>query len=100
GMRTRAKKGLWHGGPVPFGYTYSRETGRLAPVPQEAEVVQRIFEAYADLGRLHALKERLRAEGRQDRRGRSWNVQTLRTVLRRRRYAGIVVCGGAETEDP
>lgn len=99
GMRTRTKKGFWHGGPVPYGYAYFRETGRLAPIPAEAEVVRRIFEVYADLGRLHALKERLRTEGRRDRRGRPWNVQTLRLVLRRRRYAGVVVSGGVDMED-
>jgi len=99
GMRTRSKNGLWHGGPVPYGYSYDRETGRLVPKEDEARVVRRIFEAYLECSRLHVVKETLRQEGLADRKGRPWTVPAVRNVLRRRLYTGSLVCGGVEVTD-
>jgi site-specific DNA recombinase len=99
GMRTRARNGLWHGGPTSFGYTYDRMTGKLVPDAPEAEIVRRIFETYATTGRIHEVKRILRDEGLRDRRGRVWTVPALRNVLSRRLYTGVLRCGGVEVTD-
>lgn len=100
GMRTRTRNGLWHGGPVPYGYAYDRIAGKLVAEPGEAAVVKRIFESYEKARRLHEVKESLRREGHADGKGRPWTVPALRNVLRRRLYTGHLSCGGVEVEDP
>jgi site-specific DNA recombinase len=67
-------RGMWMGGIVPIGYRAERRS--LVPVPEEAALVQRIFERYLALGSMHALKAELDANGirtpeRQHRSGRS-----------------------------
>ena len=54
-------KGLWMGGVLPLGYTKNGRT--LAIVDEEATIVQRIFEAYLNLGDVKGLAEKLKADG-------------------------------------
>ncbi len=100
GLRARSRKGMWHGGPVPYACQYERDVGKLTPEPSEADIVKRIFELYGATGRLHTVKESLRQEGLLDRMGRPWMVPAIRNILRRRLYTGRLVCGGVEVEDP
>ncbi len=99
GLRTRAKRGLWHGGPVPYGYAYDRDTGRLVRNEPEAGVVRLAFDTYAQVGRIHILKETLQRTRVTDRRGKAWGVPALRTMLGHRLYAGTLALGGVEVED-
>jgi site-specific DNA recombinase len=50
GLAKKAAKGEWTGGTPPFGYRYDPASRRLAPVPAQAAVVQRIFNLYVDRG--------------------------------------------------
>ncbi len=100
GMRTRTRNGLWHGGPVPYGYAYDRAVGKLVPEAIEAAVVKHIFELYLKAGRLHAVKEAMPRGEVSDRNGKPWTVPVLRNILRRRLYTGRLICGGVEVEDP
>jgi site-specific DNA recombinase len=50
GLAKKAAKGEWTGGTPPFGYRYDPASRRLAPVPAQAAVVQRIFTLYVDRG--------------------------------------------------
>ncbi|WP_395666824.1 recombinase family protein [Methylocella sp.] len=55
------KKGIWVGGPIPLGY---KSVGKkLAIVPEEAALVQKIFADYLRLGSVGALAAALEAEG-------------------------------------
>src|SRR4051812_33580536 len=54
------KKGMWMGG-VPLGYRVADRA--LHPVEEHAAVVQRIFDAYLDLGKVAVLKPFLDREG-------------------------------------
>ena len=100
GLRTSARNGLWHGGPVPYGYTYDAETGKLVANPEEAAVVRTVYETYAEVGKIHAVKEVLRRDELRDRRGAPWGVPALRNLLRRRLNAGTLSFAGVEVEDP
>lgn len=42
-MVNRAQNGLWNGGKIPFGYTYSKETGQFSLNPQEVEVILKMY---------------------------------------------------------
>ena len=54
-------KGMWMGGMVPIGYR--TEARSLQPVPEEAALVQRIFERYLALGSVSTLKAELDGAG-------------------------------------
>lgn len=45
-MVTRTKKGLWNGGPPPFGYRYDIELKKLLIHPEEAEIVREVFKKF------------------------------------------------------
>lgn len=46
GKRQRTQQGLWYGGPVPYGYHWSREKQRLSPNPSQAELIQQVFRQF------------------------------------------------------
>ena len=62
-MREQAKRGLWNGGSIPYGYAYDKNTQTLRPDPIEAPVVRRLFKHAAELGSLTELANTLNAEG-------------------------------------
>ena len=55
------RKGIWVGGPVALGYRSLDK--KLEIVPEEAELVRKIFEGYLRLGSIGALAGSLNAEG-------------------------------------
>ena len=71
-------KGMWMGGPVPFGYQLRER--RLVPCPDEAPQVRLIFEQYLALGSITKLEAELARRG-------------LRTRIRT--YANGRIVGGA-----
>lgn len=49
GMKERVKNGLWMGGGrIPWGYYYDRNDGILHPNPEQAAMVRKAYEMYAD----------------------------------------------------
>lgn len=62
-MGEQAKRGLWNGGSVPYGYAYDRNTQTLTLHPEEAPVVRRIYADAAKLVSLSELANTLNAEG-------------------------------------
>lgn len=62
-MGEQAKRGLWNGGSVPYGYAYDKNSQTLTPHPDEAPVVRRIFQDAAKLVSLSDLANILNAEG-------------------------------------
>ncbi len=90
--RTKHERG-GHNGSDPFGYRAARdEHGRLVqpqqlvPVPEEAELVRRIFDVYGtgdvSQGQLAAI---LQSEGLK-RRGRPWVEKSVQDVIRRAEF--------------
>ncbi len=55
------RKGMWMGGVVPLGYTLNDR--HLIVDPQEAELVNRIFDLYVKLGCVSKLRKVLEREG-------------------------------------
>jgi DNA invertase Pin-like site-specific DNA recombinase len=62
-MAEQAKRGLWNGGAVPYGYAYDKNTQTLSLHPQEAAIVLRIYESAAGLETLTDIANRLNSEG-------------------------------------
>jgi DNA invertase Pin-like site-specific DNA recombinase len=96
------RKGLWVGGPVPFGYAAANK--RITVVPEEAKAVRTIFERYLELGSIRTLADDLHQRGirskpRQLSTGRSigggrLGVGALAHLLKNRFYIGEVVYRG------
>lgn len=62
-MQQQAKRGIWNGGCVPYGYSYDKNTQTLQQHPHEGPVVKRIFEQAARLVSLTDIANELNAEG-------------------------------------
>lgn len=104
GMHKAARMGKYLGGIVPYGYTV--EDGRLAPLPEEAAVVQQMFAWVAERGwstervaqelnRL-GIPPKYRREGRGVRGKRTagvWRGGGVLRILKNRTYIGEYVYG-------
>jgi DNA invertase Pin-like site-specific DNA recombinase len=108
GMAERARRGLWMGGAVPYGYRGAPDSheppsrsGKLAVrlilgPEEEQEIVRWIFRTYAS-GRLTAngLARELNARGIKPRRSPhgKWSRNTVLKILANRAYLGCIVWG-------
>ena len=96
------RKGIWVGGPVPFGYAAVDK--KIVVVPAEAKAVRTIFERYLELGSIRTLTDDLayrgiRSKPRQLSNGRvigggAFGVGALAYLLKNRFYLGEVVYRG------
>ncbi len=103
-MLEQAKRGIWNGGWLPYGYGYDKNTKALHPDPKEAPVVRRVFELAARLVPLQEIANALNADGLRTRqrplRRRDGSVDTiggnlfrddgLRQMIRNPIYRGVV----------
>ena len=74
-MQASKAKGLWMGGPCPLGYTLKDK--KLQIHPQEAGLVRQIFTQYLKLESVHTLKQWLKDEGYQGKRGGAFSLSGL-----------------------
>ncbi|MDP1578811.1 MAG: recombinase family protein [Candidatus Didemnitutus sp.] len=109
-MQQQAKRGIWNGGMVPYGYDYDAKAQVLRPNATEAPVVRRVFELAAKLVTLteiaHLLNaEGLRTKGREFRRrdgkidqvgAQLFRSDGLRLLLRNPVYRGAIRFAGQE----
>ena len=91
GHLRRLKARDWSCGPVPYGY--NKVDGRLVEVPEEAEVVRRIFRRFLKLKNRGAVARTLNEEGLRTRRGCLWHRNTVTDILRNPVYAGCNAYG-------
>ena len=85
-MQDKALRGEGLGKP-PYGYSLG-DQGKFEAVPHEGEVVRLIFRLYLEGSGLRTITRRLNESGYRTRRGRNWNMVTLRDMLRNRAYTG------------
>jgi site-specific DNA recombinase len=69
------RKGIWVGGPVALGYRSVDK--KLEIVPEEADLVRKIFESYLRVGSISALAASLNSEGLRPEPRRLTNGQTV-----------------------
>lgn len=87
-MSASRKKGLWVGGTVPFGYRV--EKNKLFIVPEEAEIVKRIFERYVEVQSPKLIARELGLDGITTRKDNPWRVAGIYRMLGNRTYIGEV----------
>lgn len=95
GMERKAARGQWCGGYRPYGYELNSTTGKLVPVPGEAQLIPVIFRLYVDdrMG-TRALAAELNRRGLRTKNGKRWSGQSVMVVLRNRAYLGEVYYRG------
>jgi DNA invertase Pin-like site-specific DNA recombinase len=79
-MLERAKKGLWNGGIVPYGYR--KENKKLVVNLKEAEIVKMIYETYITTGSLSKVYNELKTKNIKNRQGKFFNKSHLENILR------------------
>ena len=85
-------KGMWMGGVVPLGYRV--QDRKLLIVPEDAELVRRIFRDYDQHHCTTDMVRDLNAEGITTRRGNPFCKQVLYKILHNRMYLGLMVHKG------
>lgn len=91
-MKWRVKKNFEEGklwGMQVYGYRYV--DGRLITVPNEAEVVQRIFREYLEGKGTHTIMKELNEEGIKPKIGDFWRANTIRGMLADYAYTGNLI---------
>jgi hypothetical protein len=91
-MLERAKKGLWNGGIVPYGY--KKENKKLVVNPKEAKIVKMIYEIYITTGSLSKVYNELKTKDIRNRQGKFFNKSHLENILRNVIYTGKVKYAG------
>jgi site-specific DNA recombinase len=86
--QARFALGKWNGGCRPFGYT--SKDGDLAPDLGEAPTIRKIFELFLEHPSFASVRNRLKALGLSDRRGKVWSASALEWIIRNPIYAGSV----------
>lgn len=84
-------------GRPPLGVRLTGYTPQGETVPDEAEVIRRIFKLFHTGETLRSISRTLTDEGIASRRGRPWNPSSIRTILTNPRYAGRAVYQGKPT---
>ena len=88
----RAKKGMWNGGGVPFGY--KRKNKKLVLYSKEAEIIKSIFETYLKTGFMGKVYDFLKEKGIKDRQGKIFSMSFLARILRNITYTGKIKYAG------
>lgn len=87
-MISRANKGQWNGGKVPYGYDYDKTTKDFTINPVEAAVVERMFTMYETCPSLLAIARELNSEGITTKSGIAWTPVTVSRLLHNIFYTG------------
>lgn len=88
GMLQMVREGKWYGGPVPFGYLYDRDAGRLIPHPEHAPLVRQIYRWYVEGLGTRAIAVRMNETGLRTNQGAAWAPYTIYHILRSQVYLG------------
>ena len=98
-MAASRKKGKWVGGSVPMGYRV--ENKKLVVEPEEARVIQRIFQRFIEIQSPTLIAQELNKDGIRTKQGRIWDRQHIYRILSNHTYIGQVkykecICEGEQ----
>ena len=82
------RKGLYTGGVVVLGYKAVNK--KLVIVPEEAELVRRIFQRYIEIQSPKIIAAELNAESRKTKTGKPWATAAVYRILNNHTYAGEI----------
>ena len=98
-MAASRKKGMWVGGSVPMGYRVDNK--HLVIVPEEAEVIRKIFYRYVEIQSPKLIAMELNAQGIKTKQGKTWDKAHVYRILENHTYIGEVkykdaICKGEQ----
>ena len=97
GMRENALACKVNNGGLPIGLMKGPD-GRYAIEPAGAAIVLEIFERYAAGENVTQITRDLNARGLRTSKGARWNKNSLHTILKNERYAGVYIWGDVRIE--
>lgn len=95
-MREMVSEGFFAGGTVPYGYKLEtvqhgkKRRKKYIPDEYEKEIVNQLYELYADNYSLRYLQTFLKNKGVFTRQGKQFSIQTIARILRNDFYIGIL----------
>ena len=98
-MAASRKKGKWVGGSVPMGYRV--ENKKLVVEPEEARVIQRIFQRFIEVQSPALIAKELNKDGIRTKQGKVWDKPHIYRILNNHTYIGQVkykesICEGEQ----
>lgn len=91
GMEARAKAGKFNGGTPPLGYAL--ENSRLVIIPEEAQIVRKVFDMYNSGSGYKHIAQVLNNGGYRTKQGRLFSVGTIQGIISNETYAGWIIWG-------
>jgi site-specific DNA recombinase len=86
-MRMRAEKGMWNGGPVPYGFRAVSKDRTIKPDPECSGIVAEMFKVYLETQSDSKVRDWLKAHQIPTSKGNTeWRVSAIRKILINRRY--------------
>lgn len=99
--RKKAEQGLMTNTSVPYGYRFDDGAGCPVVIPEQAEVVRWIFDAYVNGDHtVYDIAEELNENRIPAQRGNHWQPCTVRRMLRNLCYTGDMILGKYYVENP
>ena len=95
-MSASRKKGKWVGGRVPMGYRV--ENKKLVVEPEEARVIQRIFQRFIEIQSPSLIAQELNKDGIRTKQGKAWDKPHIYRILSNHTYIGKVKYKGSICE--
>lgn len=95
-MAASRKKGKWVGGSVPMGYRV--ENKKLVVEPEEARVIQRIFQRFIEVQSPALIAQELNKDGIRTKQGKVWDKPHIYRILNNHTYIGQVKYKGSICE--
>ena len=92
-MAASRKKGKWVGGSVPMGYRV--ENKKLVVEPEEARVIQRIFQRFIEIQSPSLIAQELNKDGIRTKQGKAWDKPHIYRILSNHTYIGQVKYKGS-----
>ena len=96
GMKTSAQKGRYTGGTCPLGYTINADK-KYEIDPKYAPVVRDIFQLYSEGKTITEIVKILNDRGLRTSRGHAFTHNSLRTMLKNKKYIGTYEYNGEVT---
>ena len=93
GMKNSAQKGRYTGGTCPMGYTITADK-KYEVDPKYAPVVREIFQLYSEGKTITEIVKILNDKGLRTSRGHAFTHNSLRTVLKNKKYIGTYEYNG------
>lgn len=91
GMEELVREGKWHGGPVPYGYSW--DGNMLNIIPEEADVLRELRKLYMSGEGFASVSRSLNLDKNKHKRGTKWNAQSVWAALDNPIYAGKIRYG-------